>query len=43
MFTDGDIQMSFNFGEEILIIKRIHQNWFYSYLVGSSVWFVIIW
>ena len=31
MITDGDVHMSLNFGEEILIIQGVHQNGFYSY------------
>ena len=34
MYTSGNIHMSFNFGEEIPIIKGVHQNQFYSYFGG---------
>ena len=34
MYPDGNMHMSFNFGEEILIIKGIHQNQFYIYFGG---------
>ena len=41
MSSKGDMCMSFNFAEENLIIKGAHQNGFYSYLVGLSIWFII--
>ena len=31
---DGDMCMSFDFGEEIPIIKGVHQNGFYIYFGG---------
>ena len=34
MYTDGDMQLSFICCEEILIIKRVHQNGFYIYFGG---------
>ena len=41
MFTKGNMHMSFDFGEEILIIKEVHQNQFFIYFGGSSIWFII--
>ena len=34
MYTKGLMHMSFNSGEEILIIKGVHQNEFYDYFSG---------
>ena len=42
VFTNEDMHMSLNFGDKILIIKGVHQNRFTVFLVGSSIWIVII-
>ena len=41
MYTDGHMHMSFNFGEEIPIIKGFTEISFVAIWVGSSTWFVI--
>ena len=40
--SQGELHMSLNFGQEIWIIKGVHQNGFTVILVGSNVWIVII-
>ena len=42
MYTEGNVCISFNFGEEIPIIKGFAKISSIFILVGSNIWFIII-